>query len=82
MGIQRRGLAFLGAFRFIRGSYIHPRMFLTPDLLSEYIECREVKEQVVYVAQWHDLISTYFKPEDVVQAMTIVIAKAEEKKQQ
>ena len=51
-------------------------MFLTPDLLSEYIECREVKEQVVYVAQWHDLISTYFKPEDVVQAMTIVYCES------
>ena len=51
-------------------------MFLTPDLLSEYIECREVKEQVVYVEQWHNLISTYFEPEDVVQAMTIVYCES------
>lgn len=51
-------------------------MFLTPDLLSEYKECRVVKEQVVYVEQWHNLISTYFEPEDVVQAMTIVYCES------
>jgi hypothetical protein len=51
-------------------------MFLTPDLLSEYIECREVKAQVQYVEQWHGLISTYFKPEDVIQGMTIVYCES------
>lgn len=51
-------------------------MFLTPDLLSEYKECRVVEQQVVYVKQWHDLISTYFEPEDVVQAMTIVYCES------
>ncbi len=51
-------------------------MFLTPDLLSEYIECREVKAQVQYVEQWHSLISTYFKPEDVIQGMTIVYCES------
>ena len=51
-------------------------MFLTPDSLSEYVECREVKVQVQYVEQWHSLISTYFKPEDVVQAMTIVYCES------
>ncbi len=51
-------------------------MFLTPDLLSEYKECRVVEQQVVYVEQWHDLISTYFEPEDVVQAMTIVYCES------
>ena len=51
-------------------------MFLTPDLLSEYVECREVEVQVQYVEQWHSLISTYFEPEDVVQAMTIVYCES------
>ena len=51
-------------------------MFLTPDSLSEYVECREVKVQVQYVEQWHSLISTYFKPEDVIQAMTIVYCES------
>ena len=51
-------------------------MFLTPDLLSEYIECREVKAQVQYVEQWHGLISTYFKPEDVIQGMTIIYCES------
>jgi len=51
-------------------------MFLTPDLLSEYKECREVKNQVQYVEQWHSLISTYFKPEDVIQGMTIVYCES------
>jgi len=51
-------------------------MFLTPDLLSEYIECREVKAQVQYVEQWHGLISTYFKPEDVIQGMNIVYCES------
>ena len=51
-------------------------MFLTPDLLSEYVECREVEVQVQYVEQWHSLISTYFEPEDVIQAMTIVYCES------
>lgn len=51
-------------------------MFLTPDSLSEYIECREVKVQVQYVEQWHSLISTYFKPKDVIQGMTIVYCES------
>ena len=51
-------------------------MFLTPDSLSEYVECREVKVQVQYVEQWHSLISTYFKPEDVIQGMTIVYCES------
>ena len=51
-------------------------MFLTPDSLSEYKECRVVKEQVIYVEQWHDLIAKHFKPEDVVQAMTIVYCES------
>jgi len=51
-------------------------MFLTPDLLSEYKECREVKNQVQYVEQWHSLISTYFKPEDVIQGMTIIYCES------
>ena len=51
-------------------------MFLTPDLLSEYKECREIKNQVQYVEQWHSLISTYFKPEDVIQGMTIVYCES------
>lgn len=51
-------------------------MFLTPDLLSEYVECREVKAQVQYVEEWHNLISTYFKPEDVIQGMTIVYCES------
>ncbi len=51
-------------------------MFLTPDLLSEYKECRVVEQQVVYVEQWHDLISEHFKPEDVIQAMTIVYCES------
>ena len=51
-------------------------MFLTPDSLSEYVECREVKVQVQYVEQWHSLISTYFEPEDVIQAMTIVYCES------
>jgi len=51
-------------------------MFLTPDSLSEYVECREVKVQVQYVEQWHSLISTYFKPEDVIQGMIIVYCES------
>tara|TARA_R100000951_G_scaffold83227_1_gene70957 strand:+ start:91 stop:492 length:402 start_codon:yes stop_codon:yes gene_type:complete len=51
-------------------------MFLTPDSLSEYKECRVVKEQVIYVEQWHDLIAKHFKPEDVVQAMTIIYCES------
>ena len=51
-------------------------MFLTPDSLSEYVECREVKVQVQYVEQWHSLISTYFKPENVIQGMTIVYCES------
>jgi hypothetical protein len=51
-------------------------MFLTPDSLSEYVQCREVKVQVQYVEQWHSLISTYFKPEDVIQGMTIVYCES------
>ena len=51
-------------------------MFLTPDSLSEYKECRVVKEQVIYVEQWHHLIAKHFKPEDVVQAMTIVYCES------
>lgn len=51
-------------------------MFLTPDSLSEYVECREVKVQVQYVEQWHSLISTYFKPEDVIQGMNIVYCES------
>jgi len=51
-------------------------MFLTPDSLSEYKECQVVKEQVVYVEQWHDLIAKHFKPEDVVQAMTIIYCES------
>ena len=54
-------------------------MFLTPDLLSDYKECREVKNQVQYVEQWHSLISTYFKPEDVIQGMTIVYCESKGK---
>lgn len=55
-------------------------MFLTPDLLSEYVECREVKVQVQYVEQWHSLIFTYFEPEDVIQAMNIVYCESRGKK--
>ena len=54
-------------------------MFLTPDSLSEYVECREVKVQVQYVEQWHSLISTYFKPENVIQGMTIVYCESKGK---
>lgn len=49
---------------------------ISTDTLQEYVICRDVKEKVQHVEEWIPTVSTYFKEEDIVQAMTIIYCES------
>ena len=47
-------------------------MMLTPDILSDYQECRVTEEHIENVIPWYSLVSDYFKEEDILRALGII----------
>ena len=46
------------------------------DNLEQFIDCREQYNKVEVVQEWIPLLQTYFKEEDIVQAMTIIYCES------
>jgi hypothetical protein len=51
-------------------------LFLTPSTLVEYQECRTTKVKVESVVYFTDLVSTYFKEDDILQALNIIYCES------
>ena len=51
-------------------------LFLTPSTLVEYQECRATKVKVESVVYFTDLVSTYFKEDDILQALNIIYCES------
>ena len=49
---------------------------LTPNTLVEYQECRTTKVKIEYVVHYTDLVSTYFKEDDILQALNIIYCES------
>jgi len=52
-----------------------PYMMTVQDL-KEYRECREDNKKIEYVADWMPTVSTYFKDEDVKQALKVIYCES------
>jgi len=51
-------------------------MFLTPSTLVEYQECSTTKVKIEYVFHYTDLVSTYFKEDDILQALNVIYCES------
>jgi hypothetical protein len=51
-------------------------ILLTPSTLVEYQECRTTKVEIEYVVHYTDLVSTYFKEDDILQALNIIYCES------
>lgn len=49
---------------------------ISTDTLGEYVICQDVKQKVEHVEEWIPTVSTYFKEEDIVQAMTVIFCES------
>ena len=52
-----------------------PYMMTVQDF-NEYLECREDNKVIEYVADWMPTVSTYFKEEDVKQALKVIYCES------
>ena len=51
-------------------------MVLTTDTLPEYRECRQVQENIYYVSEYTDMLSRYFKEDDILRALGIIYCES------
>jgi hypothetical protein len=49
---------------------------ISTDTLEDYVICQDVKQKVEHVEEWIPTVSTYFKQEDIVKAMTIIYCES------
>jgi len=52
-----------------------PYMMTVQDF-TEYLECRKDNKIIEYVADWMPTVSTYFKDEDVKQALKVIYCES------
>jgi len=51
-------------------------ILLTPSDLPVYKECYETKEKVEYVVHHGNLVSRYFKEDDILQALNVIYCES------
>ena len=51
-------------------------MVLTTDTLPEYRECIQVQENILHVSEHTDMLSRYFKEEDILRALGIIYCES------
>ena len=49
---------------------------VTPDIIQDYKECKKVEFQVSSVSNWHPLILSYFREEDIVEVSRIIFCES------
>ena len=51
-------------------------LLLTADNLPEYQECLSVQDNVNHVSEYTDMVSRYFKEEDIMQALSVIYCES------
>ena len=51
-------------------------MVVTTDSLLEYQECREMREHILHVSEHTDMVSQYFKEDDILRALGIIYCES------
>ena len=51
-------------------------LFITTDTLPEYKECMDVRANILYVSEHTDMVSRYFKEDDILRALGIIYCES------